>query len=172
MKHVLRGYEDDINRLIERNKVLKGENLKLMGEIVKFCYPESRVGVTKEYEILVKKHTHLIKQYSHTIKEMNERELELNSLRQKERTFVTERKDILEAQEHANFIAAGLADREDLSRSLNNQLKILERENRNLQEKARDQELEIGKLARAYSKTAEEATLYQEIAVILFIFHL
>ena len=136
-----------------------------MGEVVKFCYPESRVGVTKEYELLVKKHTHLIKQYSNIIREMNEREVELNSLQKKERLFVSERKELLEAQEQANSIAVELADREDLSRSLNNQLKILERENRNLQEKARDHELEIGKLFRAYSKTAEEATLYQEISV-------
>jgi len=163
-KGILQTYEDDIERLLEKNNDLKEENIHLMSEVIKFCYPESRIGVTREYEILVKKHTHQIKQYTNVMKQMNEREQELNALRRKDRIFASEKKKIEAAQVKANSLAAELETKEDKTRALMEQLKAYERENKRLQEQVFDQEGELRKISRGYNKAAEEATLYQEMA--------
>lgn len=154
-----------MERLMEKNDDLKEENIHLMSEIIKFCYPESRVGVSKEHEILVKKHTHQIKQYTQVMKQMNEREQELNALRRKDRLFASEKKKIEASQAKANVLAAEFEAKEEKTRAIMDQIRAYEKENKRLQEQVFDQEGELRKISKGYNKAAEEATLYQEMAV-------
>ena len=143
-----------------------------MAEVAKFCFPEARVGITKEHSALIKKHTHLIKQYILTMKQINDKEKDLNSLKKKDRLFIYEKRNIEDAQSRANLMAGELDIKEEIGRSLSEKLKNYEKQNKILSEQTQENLLELRRLGCEYDKRVEEVSLFKEIAVLIQINYL